>query len=335
MSTHTHLPIFLSLCVFVLFHGFSYAQVEDSLSIEKDTLEANYEQILLNGKVFYQHKKTDKLINELGYLILCELGLEKKPINNGILGDDFCTDRWETDKVNPYRDVTLPSPFKIEFDQTSFTHPLDREVVVTSRFGRRRRGLHRGFDLDLITGDSVRAMMPGKVRFVGYSRGHGKTVIVRHANEIETLYAHLSGYNVKVNDIINEGEVIAFGGNTGRSTGSHLHLEVRYKGVCIHPEYVFNFDGSNTIRGKELWVTNMWKSPRVHSAYRQSKLVSLHTKEQAIAAQNAEPKYHRVRKGDTLSHIAQKYHVGLKKICSLNSISTTSILRIGQTIQVR
>ena len=257
--------------------------------------------------------------------------LEEKGINDAT----FSYNNWKTDRVNPYYGQQLPTPFKIEFDQSTFTHPIGYKNVVTSRFGRRRRGPHKGIDLDLVTGDSVRTVLPGKLRFVGYSRGHGKTVVVRHANEMETLYAHLSAYNVKVNDILAEGEVLGLGGNTGNSRGSHLHLEVRYKGVTIHPEYVFNFDGSQTIRGAELWVSNAWKSPRFHSAYRKSEVTSLLSKTEAVASENAEPRYYRVRSGDTLSHIAQRYNLGVREICSLNAISINSILRIGQVLKVR
>jgi len=125
----------------------------------------------------------------------------------------------------------------------------------------------------------------GKVRFVGYSRGHGKTVVVRHANDVETVYAHLSAYTVKTNDVIKEGQIIGFGGNTGNSRGSHLHLEVRY--------------------------------------------------ELAIASQKNEPKYHKVKRGDTLSKLSRNYSLRISEICSLNSISKRSILRIGQIIQIR
>ena len=177
--------------------------------------------------------------------------------------------------------------------------------------------------------------MPGKVRFVGYSSGHGKTVVVRHANEMETVYAHLSSYGVKENEIVSEGQVIGLGGNTGRSTGSHLHLEVRYKGVCIHPEYVFNFDGSRTIRGTTLWVSNAWQSPKFHNAYRKSKLTPLFTEEEALAAQKAEPRFHRIRKGETLGHIAVRYGMGVSEICRLNGISKKSTLRIGQRLRIR
>lgn len=319
----------------MLIHVFAYGQVEDSLLVEQDTAKFSFAKAMLDGKVAYRNEKTHQFISQSEYLLLRDAGLVQiDPDENPMEYDGF-TDHWECDKVNPYRDVVLPTPFKIEFDQSTFTHPVDNDIVVTSRFGRRRRRPHRGLDLDLVTGDVVRSVLSGKVRFVGYSRGHGKTVIIRHANEVETVYAHLSEYAVNVNDIIDEGQIIGMGGNTGRSTGSHLHLEVRYKGVCIHPEYVFNFDGSQSIRGSELWVSNGWRSPKSHSAYRKSKVIPLLTEEDAIAAQKAEPRFHRVRSGETLSHIAQRYHLRLREIYNLNAISKNSILSIGQIIKIR
>ena len=293
-----------------------------------DIEDVFFEKIMLDGKVSFRNESTGEVISQSKYIELCEADIHDDH-------DHINYDYWDCHKINPYKDVVLPTPFKVNFNQTTFTPPVDHEMVITSRFGRRRRGPHRGIDIDLVTGDNVRSVLPGKVRFVGYSRGHGKTVVIRHANEIETVYAHLSAYTVKVNDEISEGQIIGLGGNTGNSRGSHLHLEVRYKGVCIHPEYVFNFDGSNTINGQESWVTNGWKSPRLHSSYRKSKVKSLTTEEEAIAYQKNEPKYHKVKRGDTLSEIARAYSLRLSEICSLNSISKSSILRIGQLIQIR
>lgn len=317
----------------ILFSSTSlFCQTQDNSKDSSDLPDVFFEKILLDGKTSYRNETTGEIISQSSYILLCEV--EHPKDGTGHEGHNH-HDYWECDKINPYKDVVLQTPFKIEFDQTTFTHPVDNKIVVTSRFGKRRRGPHRGLDLDLVTGDFVRSVLPGKVRFVGYSRGHGKTVVVRHANEVETVYAHLSAYTVKTNDEINEGQIIGFGGNTGNSRGSHLHLEVRYKGVCIHPEYVFNFDGSQTIRGNELWVTNSWKSPRFHSSYRKSKVEPILTNEEALVSQSNEPKFHKVRRGDTLSKIARSYSLGLREICSLNSINKRSILRIGQMIQIR
>ncbi|MFT6334229.1 MAG: murein DD-endopeptidase MepM/ murein hydrolase activator NlpD [Saprospiraceae bacterium] len=305
-----------------------FAQVTDSLMMETDSTDVFFEKIRLDNSTSYRNESTGEIISQAEYTVLCEADVSGHEGHNHY-------DYWQCDKINPYKDVVLPTPFKIEFDQETFTHPIDGKIVVTSRFGRRRRGPHRGFDIDLVTGDFVRSVLPGKVRFVGYSRGHGKTVVVRHANDVETVYAHLSAYTVKINDVIKEGQIIGFGGNTGNSRGSHLHLEVRYKGVCIHPEYVFNFDGSNTINGRKLWVTNGWKSPRMHSSYRKSKIKPLETETVALAWQKNEPKYHKIRRGDTLSELARSYSLRISEICSMNAISRRSILKIGQIIQIR
>jgi len=324
----------------ILFIAFGFTQVvngqeQDSLVISQDSSDIFFEKIILDGKISYRNENTNEIIPQSEYILLCEADYNGPENEKDHENHDHSHDYWQCDRINPYKDVVLPTPFKISFDQATFTHPVDDKIVITSRFGRRRRGPHRGLDIDLVTGDFVRSVLPGKVRFVGYSRGHGKTIVVRHANDVETVYAHLSAYTTKINDTVTEGQIIGFGGNTGNSRGSHLHLEVRYKGVCIHPEYVFNFDGSKAIRNTELWVTNGWKSPRLHSSYKESKFEVLDSEEKAIAYQNAEPKYHRVRKGDTLSQIARSYSLGLRELCRINSISRNSILKIGQMIQVR
>jgi len=336
MFTGKQLKNFVSIFLLLFIHTFSYSQIGETNYGTSDTLELQYEKVILDGKASYRNISTNKIISQLDYIALFESrGNQDFLQHKGHDEHNHFHDYWDSEKVNPYKGVVVPTPFKIQFDQGTFTHPIDGFIEVTSRYGRRRRRPHRGLDINLVTGDVVRSVLPGKVRFVGYSSGHGKTVIVRHANEIETVYAHLSSYGVKENEIISEGQVIGLGGNTGRSTGSHLHLEVRYKGVCIHPEYVFNFDGSQTIRGTTLWVSNAWQSPKFHSAYRKSELTPLFTKEEAVAAQKTEPRFHRVRKGQTLGHIAGRYGMGISELCRLNGISRKSILRIGQRLRIR
>ena len=333
MILDKHFTTFLS--IFLLIPFFLVAQPQVSEFTAKGATAPTYKKIKLDGKDAYQNSHTGEVITKSEYFVMTGGAHSHAADHKRDEAFDHFRFYWETDKVNPYKEVVVKTPFKIEFDQKTFTHPVDHEIEVTSRYGRRKRRPHRGIDLNLVTGDNVRTVLPGKVRFVGYSSGHGKTVIVRHVNNIETVYAHLSDYKVKVNDIVSEGQIIGLGGNTGRSTGSHLHLEVRYKGVCIHPEYVFNFDGSRTIRGSELWVSNAWKTPRYHSAYKQSEVKCLHTHDEAIASEKAEPRYHKVRSGDTLGHIAMKHHLGVSEICRLNRIRKTSTLKIGQVLRVR
>ncbi|NND04978.1 MAG: peptidoglycan DD-metalloendopeptidase family protein [Saprospiraceae bacterium] len=179
---------------------------------------------------------------------------------------------WETRRFNPYKAEDVKFPIQIDFADSTFALPMARKMVVTSRYGWRNGELHRGIDLDLITGDDVYALLGGKVRYVKYHTGHGKTVVIRHANGLETVYAHLSKQLVKVNDIVKKGHLIGKGGTSGNARGSHLHLEVRFQGRTLNPESFFDFTKSDHIRAKRLWVTKAYANPRNYSSVRPSRL---------------------------------------------------------------
>ncbi|MDO5971431.1 M23 family metallopeptidase [Flavivirga aquimarina] len=251
-------------------------------------------------------------------------------LNNRI--SDIRKTHWDTTVYNPYKNVKIDFPVKIEFEDTTYTPPINFKKVVTSRYGWRRGRAHRGIDIDLVTGDSVVSMFDGVVRLASYTRGHGKTVIVRHYNGLETVYAHLSKYSVKANDTIQKGQLLGSGGATGNARGSHLHLCVNYKGISINPEYLFNFGKENTIRSKKIWVTENWVKPGLHSSKRQTKLKILHTKEEAIASLKKRKVVYIVKSGDTLSRIASKNNISMSTICKTNRIRKTSTLRIGQRL---
>lgn len=240
---------------------------------------------------------------------------------------------WDTTVYNPYKDDTGTSfPFQINFKDSTFHSPVNREKVITSRYGWRRGRPHKGIDIDLVTGDSVFAVLGGVVRFAQYNGGHGRAVVVRHFNGLETTYAHLSKIGVKVNDTVAKGQYIGKGGNTGRSFGSHLHLVTSFNGHYIHPEYLFDFSESNAVRSQEIWVTKKWTRPAYHSARRQSKLAVYTTKEEAIASVEAQQKIYIVKRGDTLSRISKRNNVTIASICQSNSIRRNETLRIGQKL---
>lgn len=91
-------------------------------------------------------------------------------------------------------------------------------------------------------GDTVRVALPGIVDKVSYeAHGYGHYVEVVHDNGIVTCYAHLSSSLVKAGDKVDASQPIALSGNTGNSTGPHLHFETRYNGTAINPMTVFNF----------------------------------------------------------------------------------------------
>ena len=188
-----------------------------------------------------------------------------------------------------------------------------RSTRITSAFGFRRYRWHYGTDLKLYHGDSVGAAFDGIVRIVDYERyGYGRYVVLRHLNGLETLYGHLSKSKVKVGDVVSAGELIGLGGSTGRSTGTHLHFEVRYQGNAIDPTKIFNFVD-------ECLVEDTYQVTPESFAY---------------LADARKVRYHRIRRGETLSHISRRYGVSINRLCRLNGISRKTILRIGRRLRI-
>ncbi len=122
----------------------------------------------------------------------------------------------------------------------TLVHPTSRGIV-TSEFGWRWGRQHTGIDVGLSVGSSVKAADGGKVTFAGYSSSYGRYIIIDHGGNISTLYAHNSVLNVKKGDKVFQGQVIAASGNTGYSTGPHLHFEVRVNGVPQNPRNYVKF----------------------------------------------------------------------------------------------
>lgn len=139
----------------------------------------------------------------------------------------------------------LTSPIKVPLtdyrNKKYYSFPCEG-VRVTSRFGPRRNRYHYGIDLGLRIGEPIRAMFDGRVRVARRANGYGNLVVIEHDNQLETYYAHLSQINVVDGESIKAGEILGLGGNTGHSTGPHLHLEIRYEGAAINPEDVIDFN---------------------------------------------------------------------------------------------
>ena len=123
----------------------------------------------------------------------------------------------------------------------SLCSPLKQTLKITSPYGEIRKDgkgkkrKHFGVDFKVNVGDTVRSVFCGKVRIAKWDNAYGYVVVVRHYNESETVYAHLDKILVNVDQKVEVGQTIGLGGNTGRSTGPHLHFEIRYKGYPINP----------------------------------------------------------------------------------------------------
>lgn len=220
--------------------------------------------------------------------------------------------------VNPYGidGLSIKDTFFLLLSDTIrfWSMPLDSGSYITSKFGPRGYRYHYGDDLKLQIGDTVKSAFDGVVRISKYNKGgYGNYVMVRHNNGLETIYGHLSERIANVGDIVKAGDCIGLGGNTGRSTGAHLHLEVRYKGVAIDPKEVFDYK-QHRVKSDVLLI-----SPRVFHY---------------IAVQRQKV-YHYIRSGDTLYGIARRYHVRSSQICRLNRITTKTTLRIGRRLRIK
>ena len=223
---------------------------------------------------------------------------------------------WNNQYVHAYGNAIIPDTYTI--DLTGFHMPTP-STKITSPFGPRWRRMHNGLDLKVNIGDTIVAAFDGKVRIVKYERrGYGKYVVIRHDNGFETVYGHLSKQLVEENQLVKAGEVIGLGGNTGRSTGSHLHFETRFLGIAINPIYMFDFP-------KQDIVADTYTFRRTQG----SKRAGSHDTQVA----DGTIRYHKVKSGDTLSRIAKLRGVSVSTLCKLNRIKPTTTLRIGQVLR--
>ena len=143
--------------------------------------------------------------------------------------------------------TALPDSFLVNLRDFCMPTP---SRVVTSNFGSRWGRQHKGLDIKVYIGDTIRAAFPGKVRIVkneGARKGFGKYVVIRHDNGLETIYGHLSGWLVTENQEVRAGDPIGLGGNTGKSFGSHLHFETRLCGVALNPAIMFEFKNQDVV----------------------------------------------------------------------------------------
>jgi len=215
---------------------------------------------------------------------------------------------------------------------------LPSKAPMTSAFKMRGRRFHYGVDMDLETGDTVRAAFDGIVRYAKFNAaGFGYLAIVRHYNGLETYYAHLSRLDAKINQRVKAGDVLGLGGSTGRSTGAHLHFEVRFFHSPIDPEEIIDFK-TGTLKTENLIVhKGLFDYRKIDGTKKRFVAAKNKTPEQIAqeAKEAKEHKWHTIKKGDSLYAMALHYRTTVDKICGLNSISSKKILNVGEKIRVR
>ncbi|MDO4159628.1 MAG: M23 family metallopeptidase [Prevotellaceae bacterium] len=240
-----------------------------------------------------------------------------------------------------HRATELPDSFLINLKH--FCMPTTSKII-TSNFGSRWGRQHKGLDIKVYIGDTIRAAFSGKIRIVKYEAGgYGNYVVIRHYNGLETIYGHMSKHLVEENQTVKAGDPIGLGGNTGRSTGSHLHFETRLCGVALNPALMFDFRNQdvtgdtymfrrNTYE-KESVIANRKRGKDADDNYQEVAEENTTKQKKSNDSQSSDVRYHKVKRGETLSSIAKKRNVTVDKLCRLNHIKKSMRIRPGQILR--
>ena len=248
-------------------------------------------------------------------------------------------DDWDNMHAHSHATV-LPDSFRISLK--NFCMPTTSRVL-TSNFGARWGRQHKGLDIKVYIGDTIRAAFDGKVRVVRYEgRGYGKYVVIRHDNGLETYYAHMSKHLVSEDQEVRAGDPIGLGGNTGRSTGSHLHFETRLCGVALNPALMFDFRNQDVVDDYYVYRKSTYQKESVAATRLRGAggmtfggdgdEVELATAAPA-ASYSQEARFHKVKKGETLFSIAKKRGTTVDSIMKQNHLKKNSKLKAGQILK--
>lgn len=243
-----------------------------------------------------------------------------------------------------HKATEVPDSFRINLKH--FCMPTQSRVV-TSNFGPRWGRQHKGLDIKVYIGDTIRSAFSGKVRIVRYeAAGYGKYIVIRHPNGLETIYGHLSKQLVDENQEVRAGDVIGLGGNTGRSTGSHLHFETRLCGVALNPALMFDFRNQDVTGDFYTYNKRTYdRESREATAARGKIGNGGYTRDEVLGgtgsdnilaqtgAAEAEKLYHKVQSGETLSSIAAKRGVTIDQLCRLNHIRKNMKIKKGMILR--
>ena len=271
---------------------------------------------------------------------------------------DIYTEGWESNLVNCYKDANVPNTKVL--DVRHYVMPI-KGNYVTSHYGYRPQfgRTHKGIDLRAAIGDTVYSAFSDRVRLTRFERGgYGFYVIVRHENGLETVYGHLSRFLVKPDQYVKAGQPIALSGNTGRSTGPHLHFETRFMGYAINPEAIFDFANRCTHTDSYTFTKSTYTKARDYAPskrYNQAKKSAAEEKETASkksSKKEQQPQMtastrkstketrkenrttYQVKKGDNLSKIAAEHGMTVKELKKLNEMTGDNVVE-GKVLRVK
>ena len=217
---------------------------------------------------------------------------------------------------------SLPDEINIRLveGEEQFCFPVKN--VITSPYGWRWERPHRGVDIRLKVGDPVYCAFDGVVRIAKPFGAYGNLVVVRHNNGLETVYGHLSKIKVKAKQRVKAGDVLGLGGSTGRSTGPHLHFEVRFQYEAFDPEWILDFS-TYTLRSKKLHLDKSYfgitkPKKKQDIVYKADKS---YIKEKTHTPQKTKKHViYETQRGDTLELISRAYKTTPEEIKKLNPI---------------
>lgn len=354
--------------LFIIFSCDSFAQNtnEDTRSKNRRFADSMYYEHTIKKQEKEKHKTDTTALKKLS--IKTDTTKQILKNNSEIPSSCLYKQTWITDRVKAgnisLRD--LPDELTIRLcgkDGTdNFCFPY--KGVRTSPYGWRWGRAHTGVDIALNTGDNIYAAFDGVVRVAKYNGGYGNMVLIRHYNNLETLYGHMSVLKVKPGQKVKAGDVIGLGGSTGRSTGPHLHFECRLLYACIDPEWIVDLKNhrlktkiikidksffgvaasesiaENRTRPTKLSKVNRYmKGTRYVSSTELSSLIAKREKKlsEYVTINNEDKetwRYYKVKKEDTIESICKKYRIRKEDFIAINNIKNEK-LKEKQKVRVR
>lgn len=225
---------------------------------------------------------------------------------------------WDEDVTTLFKDqFTLDATHTIELENSEYgCFTMPSWGPLSSPFGWRHSRYHKGVDIQLRKGDTVSCAFDGMVRFAEKKGGYGNVVIVRHYNGLETVYGHLQKIMVSEGQVVGSGDLIGLAGSTGKSTGPHLHFEVRYMGAPVDPQHFISFD-----YGRLMYNTVELRK----------------SKTGLLSAIQPGTEFHTVEAGETFAGLASRYCTTTTKLRQMNGMAPKQYVRLkpGQTLRVR